>query len=48
MTGDWIKNEGKSLLVVRTQGPLAAVPAIRSAVRQVDPDVTVAIRVVAR
>ena len=39
----WFNNEGKSVLVVRAQGdPLATVPAIRSAVREVDADVAIA------
>ena len=39
----WFNNEGKSILVVRSQGdPQTLVPAIRSIVREVDPDVAVA------
>jgi putative ABC transport system permease protein len=39
----WFNNEGKSILVVRTQGdPLAIVPDVRSIVRSVDSDVPIA------
>lgn len=39
----WFNNEGKSILVIRSSGDaLALVPAVRSAVREIDPDVAVA------
>lgn len=39
----WFNNEGKSVLVVRASGDaLALVPAVRGAVREIDPDVAVA------
>jgi hypothetical protein len=39
----WFNNEGKSLLIVRSRGDAQALlPAIRSAVREIDPDVAIA------
>ncbi|MGH9410331.1 MAG: ABC transporter permease [Vicinamibacterales bacterium] len=39
----WYNNEGKSVLVVRARGDASALaPAIRAAVREVDPDVAIA------
>jgi predicted permease len=39
----WFNNDGKSVLVIRAEGdPLEVVPSVRSAVRDIDPDIAIA------